>query len=233
MYYVMSDLHGEYQKYLRMLELLQLSEEDSLFILGDMVDRGKQPVTLIQDIMTRKNIFPIMGNHDCLAWCFLQNLCMDITSESIMAAFSNEDAQEMLLWIDDGGATTFAEFQKISIPERKEIVAFLESLPLYEIVHVKDKKFILVHAGLGNFRPDKPLSEYLPEELLLTRGDPDRRFFEDENMYIITGHTPTPLISGKPEIYHSMNNIYIDCGACFETGRLACLCLDTMQEFYV
>lgn len=25
----------------------------------------------------------------------------------------------------------------------------------------------------------------------------------------------------------------IDCGACFNGGKLACLCLDTLEEFYV
>ena len=34
--------------------------------------------------------------------------------------------------------------------------------------------------------------------------------------------------------YFIKNNfIAIDCGACFENGTLACLCLDTMEEFYV
>ena len=39
MIYVMSDIHGEYEKYLKMLDLIQLSEKDSLFVLGDVVDR--------------------------------------------------------------------------------------------------------------------------------------------------------------------------------------------------
>ena len=34
MYYVMSDIHGEYEKYLLMLEKIQLSEKDALFVLG-------------------------------------------------------------------------------------------------------------------------------------------------------------------------------------------------------
>ena len=45
----------------------------------------------------------------------------------------------------------------------------------------------------------------------------------------------SPLVSrlnGKAEIYHSCNNIDIDCGATFG-GKLACLRLDDMQEFYV
>ena len=43
---------------------------------------------------------------------------------------------------------------------------------------------------------------------------------------------PTKLISGKWEIYHSHNNIVIDCGAAFG-GRLACLRLEDMAEFYL
>lgn len=44
--------------------------------------------------------------------------------------------------------------------------------------------------------------------------------------------TPTLAVSGKPEIFRSHNNILIDCGATYG-GRLACLCLDTMREYYI
>ena len=233
MIYVMSDIHGEYQKYLKMLDLIQFSEEDSLFILGDIVDRGKDPVPVLKDMMTRSNIFPIMGNHDFVALYLLSLLSTNITGETVDSTLQEDDIQDILAWIDDGGDTTIAQFQKIQPEERQELLDYIAEFPLYETININQKTFILVHAGLGNFRKDKKLSEYTTDELLCTREDPDRRFFEDEDIYIITGHTPTPLISGKPEIYHSAHNIYIDCGACFDSGRLACLCLDTMQEFYI
>ncbi|HIR16153.1 MAG TPA: serine/threonine protein phosphatase, partial [Candidatus Onthosoma merdavium] len=50
--------------------------------------------------------------------------------------------------------------------------------------------------------------------------------------FVIVGHTPTLGISGKAEIFHHNQFIAIDCGACFQDGALACLCLDTMEEFY-
>ena len=78
----------------------------------------------------------------------------------------------------------------------------------------------------------KKLSSYTVEELILSRNNPDIRYFSDDSIYIVTGHTPTLSITGKSEIYISNNNICIDCGAVFG-GRLACLCLDTMKEFYV
>ena len=66
----------------------------------------------------------------------------------------------------------------------------------------------------------------------MDRHDPSKDYFDDKDIYVITGHTPTMIYTGKAEIYHSSNNICIDCGACMG-GRLACLCLDTMEEFYV
>ena len=233
MIYVMSDIHGEYQKYLNMLELIQFSDKDSLFILGDVVDRGPEPVSVLKDMMLRPNVFPIMGNHDFLAYYLLSKLGSSITGETIENTLEVDEVQDILEWIDDGGASTVAQFQKLTPEERQDILDYIAEFPFYETSDVGENTFILVHAGLGNFRPDKKLSEYSAADLITTREDPDRRFFDNEHIYIITGHTPTPLISGKPEIYHSANNIYIDCGACFETGRLACLCLDTMQEFYI
>jgi serine/threonine protein phosphatase 1 len=48
----------------------------------------------------------------------------------------------------------------------------------------------------------------------------------------VIGHTPTLVVTGRAEIHRFENVIMIDCGATFE-GRLACLCLETGEEFYV
>lgn len=38
--YCMSDIHGELDKFERMLDLIHFSDEDHLYILGDVIDRG-------------------------------------------------------------------------------------------------------------------------------------------------------------------------------------------------
>ena len=232
MTYVMSDIHGTYEKYLKMLEKISFSEKDVLFVLGDVCDRGAKPVEVLLDMMNRSNVFPIMGNHDFMALYLLRKLNVDITEENYNQ-LSTDDINDILAWIDEGGNTTIAGFQKLTPPEREAVLDYIEEMPLYETVDIGEKTFILVHAGLGNFRKDKKLSQYEPEELLLTRQSPDVRYFDDDDIYIITGHTPTYFISGKEEIYQNCHNICIDCGACFQGGRLACLCLDTMEEFYI
>ena len=75
-------------------------------------------------------------------------------------------------------------------------------------------------------------AEMCIRDRLELRPDYERQYFDDDSIYIVSGHTPTKLISGKWEIYHSHNKIVIDCGAAFG-GRRACLRLEDMAEFYV
>lgn len=50
MIYTVSDLHGCYDKFQKLLETIKLCDDDTLYVLGDIVDRGKQSMELIKDI---------------------------------------------------------------------------------------------------------------------------------------------------------------------------------------
>lgn len=229
MTYLMSDIHGEYDKFLDMLDEIGFDdEEDTLYILGDMIDRGEESVELLLDIADRPNVIPIMGNHEFTALYMLGELGDDMDIDSLPA----EKLAALGLWLEDGGKPTFDGIMKLSPEDRRFVKMFLEDLPLYEAVDSEDASYILVHSGIGNFDPDKKLSEYTAEELAFTRVDPDTPCFDDESVFVVSGHTPTKLITGKNEIYRSGNNICIDCGATFG-GRLGCLCLETDEEFYI
>lgn len=52
--YGMSDLHGRYDKYLQMLEKIGFGDGDTLYILGDVIDRGEGVVDILKDMMERK-----------------------------------------------------------------------------------------------------------------------------------------------------------------------------------
>ena len=232
MIYVMSDIHGEYKKYIQMLELINFSDEDELYILGDVVDRGDEPVKVLLDMMKRPNVFPLMGNHDLLALDVLRKISVDITENNFATQIDISVMNEMLDWLNNGGATTMEDFRKLDKTERTDVLNYISDFPLCEIAETDDKTFILVHAGLGNFRPDKKLRDYTPEELISSRNNPDIQYFSDDSIYIVSGHTPTINTTGKPEIYINCNNLNIDCGAVFG-GKLGCLRLNDMKEFYI
>ena len=77
MIYACSDIHGHYDQYVAMLSRLSLRPDDTLYILGDVIDRGPDGVKILQDMMARPNVVPILGNHEftaalCLPWKRLQ-----------------------------------------------------------------------------------------------------------------------------------------------------------------
>ena len=232
MIYAMSDLHGEYDKYRAMLERIHFSDDDSLFIVGDVVDRGPKPIAILRDMSLRPNVFPIMGNHDKMAIDVLSWLLDDISEQTLYKNINEESMYRLIVWRMNGAQTTIDGFSALSREERADLLDYLNEFVPYEVIEAGGKTFILVHAGLGNFERNKPLDAYTIEELAFIRFDYDREYFGG-NTYIVTGHTPTLMLAQKPEIYHRCHNICIDCGAVFRGGALACLCLDNMREYYV
>ena len=94
--------------------------------------------------------------------------------------------------------------------------------------------YVLVHAGIENFSADKDLDEYTPEDFLWERADYTRRYFPGNRIYLVSGHTPTPLIrpDKKPLVYEGNGHIAIDCGCVFG-GMLAAYCVETGKAAYV
>ena len=62
--YVMSDIHGEDELFHAMLKQIRFSEEDTLYILGDVIDRGPNGIALLQEIMKTPNMVMLLGNHE-------------------------------------------------------------------------------------------------------------------------------------------------------------------------
>lgn len=53
MRYIMSDIHGCFDEYLEMLKKINFSEKDELYVPGDAMDKGSEPIKVIQDIRQR------------------------------------------------------------------------------------------------------------------------------------------------------------------------------------
>ena len=77
MHYVMSDIHGCYGEYQLLLKKINFSEEDVLILLGDYVDRGPAPIPVLFDMMSRPNVYPLMGNHDYVAYYIMSKIGID------------------------------------------------------------------------------------------------------------------------------------------------------------
>lgn len=234
MQYAVSDIHGCYDKYIQLLRRIDLRPADTLYILGDMIDRAPDGLKILLDVSVRPNIIPFLGNHEYAAMTCLPWLMEELTEENTEPDVLLWRLKSIQGWMTDGGDTTIAEFRRLSPEARQDVLDILEDLTVYEEAEAGGREFVLVHAGLGGFSPGKALDDYSLDELLLSCPKPGRNYFKDK--YLVFGHTPTPYYTGaRPEdarIYRRDMLIGIDCG-CGSGGPLGCICLDTLEEIYV
>ena len=90
MKYVMSDIHGNFDKYMEMLSLIEFTGNDELYILGDIFDRGNDSLGILEHIMKNKNIHLIKGNH-----------------EQMYIECYEDEFRDTYSWFCNGGLSTF------------------------------------------------------------------------------------------------------------------------------
>ena len=231
--YVTSDIHGEYDLFIRLLEKIQLKDDDTLYVLGDVVDRGPHPIKTLLKLMEMPNVLCLVGNHELMAIECLEFLMQEIT-DTALESLDEKMLDNLVTWQYSASRTTIEEFRQLNRTTQAEIIEYIKDFLIYEELKVSDKDYLLVHGGLGNFYPGKDIEEYSLKELVWDRAEYDITYFGEK--YVITGHTPTQDIPGNPNpgyIFKGNNHIALDCGCNRPDGRLAAICLDTMGEYYV
>ena len=67
MIYVTSDLHGfSLKKFKGFLESVSFSDDDFLYVLGDVIDRGNDGIKILKWLMSKPNTQLILGNHESM-----------------------------------------------------------------------------------------------------------------------------------------------------------------------
>lgn len=235
--YCMSDIHGKRDEFYEMLKKIDFKEDDYLYILGDVLDRGTDGVELFQELMEMNNVTVIKGNHEDMCY-----KCM------------TTDMRDFENWVENnGGDVTHKALMKLDKHSRHKVLGNIKYLPTYKILTVNNTKYVLVHAGLYKTH-HKTIEESIENQysnLLWIRDLFLGESFNHFDCTIIFGHTITATIPWEIEgqypsnykenwhnyvkqsyIWKSENKICIDCGA-VSGGRLACLRLDDLKEFYI
>lgn len=216
--YVMSDIHGMATLLERMLEKIKFSSGDSLYILGDMIDRGPDPGRVLDIVMETDNITALMGNHEDAFVSWYDS----VREGSVYGYYYNT--------YDILSRSSF------TYDRLEEYVEWMRGLPCCKKIKAGETNYLLAHAstdGIFSLRNRK--------EICLWDGQFVERQAKIPWAYSIVGHVPTFILRGYPDeeasIWHSADGKVadVDCGAVFVSygGRLGCLCLETGEEFYV
>lgn len=147
--YACSDIHGQKRLYDQMME--QIGSDDTLYIVGDAIDRGPDSIGILRDIMDRDNVHLLLGNHEFLMINALTDIgVIDRFSEDIPTINSIDlwRHDDFHLWIcpANGGRITYQALRKLPGDERELILEYIQNTHIQKIVEAGDQKFCLVHS---------------------------------------------------------------------------------------
>jgi serine/threonine protein phosphatase 1 len=213
MTYCVSDIHGCYEKFMELLDKIQFTPSaDTLYVLGDAIDRGEQPVKCLMFIKKTNRVHFILGNHEHMMLDHYD--CKNDT------------------WRRNGNETTKAQLDSLRECERGAILSYIRTRPYYKTLAVNGKRFFLSHSGLA---VGVPFKYQTPRDMVWNREGFYRRKALKRHTCIF-GHTPTSYIRHSEDDsvwFDSVNHdkIGIDCG-CVYGGYLAAYRLDDGAVFY-
>ncbi|WP_207430101.1 metallophosphoesterase [Sabulibacter ruber] len=210
--YAISDIHGCCKTFRFMVEKeIKLEPSDTLYLLGDYIDRGPDSKGVLDFIMELREkgfqVHTLCGNH-----------------EDLMLHARDNSAYNMN-WLLNGGKATLKSFgveNLFGIPVK--YWTFLEDLKWYFALD----DYLLVHAGFNFAAPD-PFADR--ESMLWIRDfEVDKTVLGTRR--IVHGHTPIPLGQIGFFLEDPVSSVInIDGGCVFtqQLGYLTALNLDTFE----
>lgn len=234
MHYVLSDIHGNERRFRSVMGQICLQPEDTLYVLGDVIDRHPGGIRILRKLMKMPNVQMLLGNHE---YMMLRALGRPYDKDEEVNSHTME--RGLQLWYHNGGEVTHSHLKHIRKPLREEIICYLHSLPLNLDITVNQTAYKLVHGAPVELFD--PCSRYTDATMhaVWKRLDGSEDF--NEGYTLIFGHTPTRHYqdSDPLAVWYGNNCIGIDCGSGYpdiptegKQGRLACLRLEDGKVFY-
>ena len=212
--YVTSDAHGHVRALDEALSKISLASDDTLYVLGDMIDRGPDPLGVMRLVRSLPNAHVLKGNHE----------------QIMLDAILGQDPLDAETWDINGGWTTREQLNAISQEDYEDLVRWIADLPTYATTAVEGRVYLLVHAGIepgsaASFLAEHDVNvadgrgagaadESLLAQMLAVQSSDDllwiRHGFwdvptglvsaEGEGPIVVCGHTPTVSLGRYAEV---------------------------------
>jgi serine/threonine protein phosphatase 1 len=228
MRYAISDIHGCLKTFTKLLETIEFSKDDTLYILGDMIDRGPSSFQVVDKIINMKNegydVNVLLGNHE-------EFMIKSVDNTYVKQLWHSNGAHETLASysaLANGYTDTIKWYDKIPSSHWE----FILNLPL----KIELEDYVLVHAGL-DFQLNNPL-ESTSDDMLWIRiqGLHPELKKTIGNRTLISGHTARTINEINEAINQDYAQIIIDNGCYYKyyegyegLGNLCCFNLDTKE----
>jgi serine/threonine protein phosphatase 1 len=182
--YILADIHGEFDKLITCLSSVNFDyENDKLIQLGDVVDRGPDVYSCIEELLKIKNLIAIQGNHD---ECWLKSLLKG-------------EHDQGLLW-RHGAKETYQSYLDYGVNPEIHLGFFRNQVKYY----IDTERRYFVHGGFNRHYPiDKQLDDtvYTWDRDLFAQALSYQNMTDEAKEYpfkihgkpkeVFVGHTPT------------------------------------------
>lgn len=208
--YAIGDVHGCREELERLLKKLELTAEDQLYFLGDLINRGPDSAGVLRLVQSLPNTRCILGNHELRLLKYRRN-----SNPTYLKPYDWETIHQL----NDDDWNFMASFDRaIELPEHKAL---------------------LVHGGLAPWLPWQEHSIEMLTEIQtvnastkeagkrsqVSRGRSWQDLWEGPP-FVLCGHTP------RKEIYRAKSSLCIDTG-CVYGGRLTACDIATQKIIQV
>lgn len=223
--FVVSDIHGHIKQFEEILT--HWNVEDTLVVLGDLIDRGPDSLKVIEKVIELKQTYGeqvvfLKGNH-----------------EDMLLNFLNNPLEKQERYYINGGKETMGNFlaqlpsdmAEASYAEQAEAVKrhfhsqleFLEAAPVYQIIG----NVLFTHAGFNS--EFETLEESTMRDFIWIRK---HYLQENKTPYVnVFGHTPLSYIHESNDVLISEDKRYIAIdGGCYMSGQLNAVLLNREGE---
>jgi serine/threonine protein phosphatase 1 len=210
-----SDIHGCLKTFRALVEeKVQLTQADTLYLLGDYIDRGPDSKGVIDYILHLQNsgytVQCLTGNHE----------------QMLLDAF--KDSSKKLLFWRNGGKQTLESYG-LALYEFQfhPHVDFFRNLKWF--IQLDD--YILVHAGL-NFKEPEP---FYDRQAMVWIRDWYHKIDKTQlnGKIIVHGHTPQSVSSIKAMKHNMAKNQYMNIDAgCFLNKKMCALDLTNRKLYF-
>ena len=229
-----SDIHGDLNTFIEGLKDLNYTDDDYLFLIGDIFEKGDlgyclKTLEYVIDMTKKyKNFYPMAGNCDEVFRFIIPDdeidklsFYLNVKKHSILNDIALRENLEVSNDMD------LIKFKKIIFDKYKYLVDFTDSLD--DVIFINDK-LVLVHAGLDDINniPDKALG--------LLKYDNFYKLSKPQEKIMIVGHYPTrnyrtdifccnPILDYDKKIFSIDGGNHVSKG-----GQINFLILDNLKD---
>jgi serine/threonine protein phosphatase 1 len=229
--YAFSDIHGMYKIWEQIRDYCK--EDDKIYFLGDAIDRGKEGMKTMKEILADPRVIYLKGNHEQLMRDEIKDIWRTATEENL----SLEEIQATFYytsnWLRNGGSQTLKSALKMNWKQINELCDTIDKMPVVDMyTNTKGQDIILCHAGFSIYAPEISAWDMIWDRKHIAELWSNEEM--EETDVIVHGHTPVINLHDEPYMiykYCDGHKIDIDLGS-YHTKTAALLNLDTLEAIY-